>query len=116
MAERYQGRAKKSTKKFEVLGRKELAVSLPLPLVEVWEELQPEVEHLTRLAGVKIIRIVIEDEVTRRGCPILAEQRRVFRFVQRLSDAPGANLSQKKKGRTSGPGLRFQEIGCGGWI
>jgi hypothetical protein len=55
MAERYQSSAKKSTKKFELLGRKELAVSLPLPLVEVWEELQPEVEHLTGMAGLKII-------------------------------------------------------------
>jgi len=44
-------------------------VQVPLPLVEVWEELQPEVEHLTGLAGLKIIRAVIEDEVTRRVGP-----------------------------------------------
>ena len=69
MAERYQSSAKKSTKKFEVLGSKEVAVQLPLPLVEVWEELQPEVEHLTGLAGLKIIRAVIEDEVMRRVGP-----------------------------------------------
>jgi putative transposase len=66
MAEKYQTCAKKSTKKFEILGKKALAVSVPLPLVEVWEELQPEVEHLTGLAGLQIIRAVIEDEVTRR--------------------------------------------------
>jgi len=69
MAEKYQRCARKSTKKFELLGRKEVAVRLPLPLVEVWEELQPEVEHLTGLAGLKIIRAVIEDEVTRRVGP-----------------------------------------------
>ena len=69
MAEKYQRCAKKSTKKFELLGRREVAVRLPLPLVEVWEELQPEVEHLTGLAGLKIIRAVIEDEVTRRVGP-----------------------------------------------
>jgi putative transposase len=69
MAERYQSSAKKSTKKFEVLGRKEVVVHLPLPLVEVWEELQPQVEHLTGMAGLKIIRAVIEDEVTRRVGP-----------------------------------------------
>ena len=69
MAERYQSSTKKSTKKFEVMGSKEVAVRLPLPLVEVWEELQPEVEHLTGLAGLKIIRAVIEDEVTRRVGP-----------------------------------------------
>ena len=49
MAERCQRRPTKSTKKIEVLATKELALSLPLPLVEVWEELQPEVEHLTGL-------------------------------------------------------------------
>jgi len=69
MADRYQSRGKKSTKKFEVMGSKEMAVRLPLPLVEVWEELQPEVEHLTGLAGLKIIRAVIEDEVMRRVGP-----------------------------------------------
>src|ERR1022692_4053806 len=71
MAERYQSSGKKSAKKFEVMGSKEVAVRLPLPLplVEVWEELQPEVERLTGLAGLKIIRAVIEDEVTRRVGP-----------------------------------------------
>jgi putative transposase len=69
MAEKYQTCAKKSTKKFEVLGRKALAVSVPLPLVELWEELQPEVEHLTGLAGLQIIRAVMEDEVARRVGP-----------------------------------------------
>jgi transposase-like protein len=69
MAEKYQSCARKSTKKFEVVGRKELALSVPLPLVEVWEELQPEVEQLAGLAGLQIIRAVIEDEVTRRVGP-----------------------------------------------
>jgi transposase-like protein len=69
MAEKYQTVVGKSTRKFELLGRKQLAVSLPLPLVEVWEELQPEVEHLTGMAGLKIIRAVIEEEVTRRVGP-----------------------------------------------
>ena len=31
MAEKYQTCAKKSTKKYEVVGRKEFAVSVPLP-------------------------------------------------------------------------------------
>ena len=69
MADRYQSTGKKSTKKFGVMGSKEVAVRLPLPLVEVWEELQPEVEHLTGLAGLKIFRAVIEDEVMRRVGP-----------------------------------------------
>ena len=69
MAMKYQSSAKKSNRKFEVVGEKQMAVHLPLPLVEVWEELQPQVEQLTGLAGLKIIRAVIEDEVTRRVGP-----------------------------------------------
>ena len=69
MRKTYQGTAGKSKAKFDVLWSKEVAVRLPLPLVEVWEELQPEVEHLTGLAGLKIIRAVIEDEVMRRIGP-----------------------------------------------
>ena len=69
MAEKYQTGARKSTRKFEVVGDGPLAGGLPLPLVELWEELQPQVEYLTGLAGLKIIHAVIEDEVTRRVGP-----------------------------------------------
>ncbi len=61
MRKTYQGTQNNSKQKFEVVGDRQLAVRLPLPLVEVWEELQPEVEHLTGLAGLKIIRAVIAD-------------------------------------------------------
>ena len=69
MAMRYQSSAKKSNRKFEAVGARQLAVHLPLPLVELWEELQPQVEHLAGLAGLQIIRGVIEEEVTRRVGP-----------------------------------------------
>ena len=69
MAMKYQSSAKKSNRKFEVVGARQLAVHLPLPLVELWEELQPQVEHLAGLAGLQIIRGVIEEEVTRRVGP-----------------------------------------------
>jgi transposase-like protein len=69
MAMRYQSSAKKSKRKFEVVGARQLAVHLPLPLVELWEELQLQVEHLAGLAGLQIIRGVIEEEVTRRVGP-----------------------------------------------
>jgi len=69
MRKTYQGRVGKSKAKFKVVGERQLAVGLPLPLVEVWEELQPAVEHLTGLAGLQIIRAVIEDEVRRRVGP-----------------------------------------------
>jgi len=70
MADRYQRSAKKSNRKFQLVGARQLLVEVPLSLAEVWEELQPEVEHLTGLAGLKIIRAVIEDEVTRRVGPL----------------------------------------------
>ena len=66
MRKTYQGTSSKSKQNFQLLRSQQLAVHVPLPLVEVWEELQPEVEDLTGLAGLKIIRAVIEDEVTRR--------------------------------------------------
>jgi len=56
-------------RKFEVVGERQLAVRLPLPLVEVWEELQPRVEQLTGEAGLQILRAILEDEVTRRVGP-----------------------------------------------
>jgi hypothetical protein len=41
-----------------------------LPLAEVWEELQAEVERLTGEAGLQILRALLEDEVTRRVGPM----------------------------------------------
>ncbi len=69
MRNRYQRRKGKSIAKFEVVGGRELALRLPLPLAEVWEELQAEVERLTGEAGLKILRAILEDEVTRRVGP-----------------------------------------------
>ena len=99
MAEKYQTYAQKSTKKFEVLGRKTLAVNVPLPLVEVWEQLQPEVEQLTERAGLQIIRAVIEDEVTRRVGPQYqpAGEGGCLRWGhERFRDLPGNGILQKE--------------------
>jgi hypothetical protein len=49
--ETYQGTQGKSKQKFEVIGKREMLVEVPLPMVEVWEELQAEVEQLTGEAG-----------------------------------------------------------------
>jgi transposase-like protein len=46
-----------------------LALRLPLPLVEVWEELQAEVEQLAGEAGLKILRALLEDEVRQKVGP-----------------------------------------------
>lgn len=69
MSNRYQSGSRKSKGKFEVLGGQELAVRLPLPLVEVWEELQAEVERLTGEAGLQILRALLEEEVRQRVGP-----------------------------------------------
>ena len=66
MRKRYQRRAEKSNRKFEVVAGRELAVRLPLPLVEVWEGLQADVERLTGEAGLQILRAILEDEVQQR--------------------------------------------------
>lgn len=72
MKDRYQREAGKSKGKFEVVAGRELEVRLPLPLVEVWEELQAEVERLTGEAGLQILRAILEEEVTRRVGPAVS--------------------------------------------
>lgn len=69
MRKSYQGSEGKSKRKFEVLGKRELLVEVPLPMVEVWEELQAQVEQLTGEAGLRIIGSILENEVTRRVGP-----------------------------------------------
>jgi putative transposase len=65
----YQVRENKSNQKFEVIGNRKLLVEMPLPMVEVWEELQAQVEQLTGQAGLQIIGTILEEEVTRRVGP-----------------------------------------------
>ncbi|MGH3575551.1 MAG: IS256 family transposase, partial [Pseudonocardiaceae bacterium] len=69
MKKTYQGTEGKFKQKFEVLGKRELLVGVPLPMVEVWEELQAQVEQLTGEAGLRIIGTILENEVTRRVGP-----------------------------------------------
>lgn len=69
MKKTYQGAQDKSEQKFEVIGKREMLVELPLPMVEVWEEMQAEVEQLTGQAGLRIISAILENEVTRRVGP-----------------------------------------------
>ncbi len=69
MSKTYQGKQGKSNAKFEVLGKRELWVQVRLPMAEVWEELQAEVEQWTGQAGLRILGAILEDEVTRRVGP-----------------------------------------------
>ncbi len=107
MRKTYQGTSSKSKQKFELVGNRQLAVHVPLPLVEVWEELQPEVEHLTGLAGLTIIRAVIEDEVTRRVGPRYqpAEESGCVRWGQQ----PGYVVFSGQKVAVERPRVRTRE-------
>ena len=69
MRKTYQGIRNKSNRKFEVLGKQELLVQVPLLMAEVWEELQAQVEQLTGHAGLRIIGTILEEEVARRVGP-----------------------------------------------
>jgi len=68
MRNRYQSQGRKS-REFAVVGGRELALRLPLPLVEVWEELQARVEQLAGEAGLKILHGILEEEVRQRVGP-----------------------------------------------
>jgi hypothetical protein len=65
----YQSKQHKSNQKFEVVGDQELMVRVPLPMAEVWAELQAQVEELTGQAGLQILRAILENEVTHRVGP-----------------------------------------------
>lgn len=65
MRKTYQGKTSKSNANFEVVGKRELLVQVPLPMAEVWAELQAEVEELTGQAGLRIVGAILEDEVQR---------------------------------------------------
>ncbi len=69
MRKTYQGTGSKSKQKFEVMGNGKLLVEMPLPMIEVWEELQAQVEQLTGHAGLQIIGTILEEEVARRVGP-----------------------------------------------
>jgi len=66
---KYQRQGHKSNHKFEVVGGPELTVRVPLPMAEVWAEMQTQVEELTGQAGLQILRAILEEEVTRRVGP-----------------------------------------------
>lgn len=54
MRNKYQRKDRKSNRKFEVVGGQELLVRVPLPMAEVWAEMQVRVEELTGQAGLQL--------------------------------------------------------------
>ena len=69
MRKKYQRQVRKSNHKFEVVQGQDLLVRVPLPMAEVWAEMQARVEELTGQAGLQILRAILENEVTRRVGP-----------------------------------------------
>jgi len=65
----YQRKERKSNHKFEVVGGQELLVQVPLPMAEVWAEMQAKVEELAGQVGLQILRAILENEVTHRVGP-----------------------------------------------
>jgi hypothetical protein len=66
---KYQRKERKSNHKLEIVRGQELLVRVPLPMAEVWAEMQAQVEELTGQAGLQILRAILENEVTRRVGP-----------------------------------------------
>jgi hypothetical protein len=58
---KYQRKERKSNHKFEVERGEELLVRVPLPIAEVWAEMQAQVEELTEQAGLQILRAILEN-------------------------------------------------------
>ena len=56
MRRNYQRKEHKSNHKFEVVRGQELMVRIPLPIAEVWVEMQTQVEELIGQAGLQILR------------------------------------------------------------
>jgi hypothetical protein len=56
----YQTKERKFNHKLEIVRGQELLVRVPLPMAEVWAEMQAEVEELTGQAGLQILRAVLE--------------------------------------------------------
>ncbi|HEX2698495.1 MAG TPA: IS256 family transposase [Anaerolineales bacterium] len=69
MKKNYQTKGRKSNHKFEIVGGQELLVQVPLPMAEVWAEMQARVEELAGQAGLQILRAILENEVTQRVGP-----------------------------------------------
>jgi len=69
VGKKYQSKERKSIHKFEIVRGQELLVQVPLPMAEVWAEMQTQVEELAGQAGLQMLRAILENEVTRRVGP-----------------------------------------------
>jgi hypothetical protein len=65
----YQRKQRTSNHKFEVVGGQELLVQVPLPMAEVWAEMQAKMEELAGQARLQILWAILENEVTQPVAP-----------------------------------------------
>lgn len=69
MSNRYQRRTGKSIRKFLVVAGRQVQVQVPLPLLEVWEEVRADVEQVLQQSGLIVVQAILEDEVRQRVGP-----------------------------------------------
>jgi hypothetical protein len=93
---KYQTEVRKSNHKFEVERGQELLVRVPLPMAEVWAEMQAQVEERTGQAGLQILRAIPRKRSNQpsRTSPS-AESRR---WVRALGQAAGLRVFCWPKG------------------
>jgi hypothetical protein len=108
----YQRKERKSNHKFEVVRGQELLVQVPLPIAEVWAELQAQVEELTGQAGLQILRAILENEVTRRTSASAESCRRLCALGE-ASRLRGLRWTENSAGTTTDTHARRPGSGTG---
>jgi len=87
LSNNYQRKDRKSNHKFEVVRGQDLLVRVPLPMPDVWAEMQAQVEELTGQDWLQILGAILQNEVTRRVEPPL-----IGRIPPRLCALGNRNL------------------------
>ena len=114
MRKKYQRQVRKSNHKFEVVRGQELMVRVPLPLAEVWAEMQTQVEELTGQAGLlldsvafavyrRLLKMALEElrlideqigQLDQEMASLLRQHRDA---VERLAEVPGLGVDSAQQ-------------------
>ena len=113
MRKKYQRQEHKSNHKFEVIGKQELLVRVPLPMAEVWAEMQARVEQLAGQAGLQILRAILENEVSHRVGP--PHRPNPSASCVRWGNQPGYVVFAGQKVALERPRVRTREGGKWNW-
>src|SRR5262249_55090170 len=104
---KYQREGRKSNHKLKIVRGQELLVRVPLPMAELWAEMQAQVEELTGQAGLQILRAILEDEVSRRVGP--PHRPHPAAGCVRWGKQPGYVVFAGQKGPVQRPRVRYGE-------